>query len=100
MTKQPLFKIIYSRKYRAMGARYHGRHCVVVQSALRGRNTLVRLRGGELAIVPRGNLILVDSGTRTPHLAVGAGYSITTERDTNWLPEVCYSAQVRRDWGY
>lgn len=55
-----LFKVIYSKKYRAMGARYHGRHCIILTIAKgRPRNCLVQLRGKELAVIPWGNLKFV-----------------------------------------
>ena len=52
-----LYKIIYSKKYRAMGCDLHGRHCVIVAIAKgRPKNCLVRLRGKKLVVVPYGNL--------------------------------------------
>lgn len=51
-----LYKILYSKKYRDMGARYHGRHCIVLAVGKRPKNCLVKLRGGELVVVPSGNL--------------------------------------------
>lgn len=54
-----LFKIIYSKKYRQVyGCPYFLRHCVVVtRAASRPFNVLVKLQGGELVVVPFGNLV-------------------------------------------
>ena len=58
-----LWKIIYSKKYRNEGCKYHGRHCVVIQRASgRPFNVLVQLRGKELVVVPWGNLRKVYKG--------------------------------------
>ena len=54
-----LHRIWYSKKYQAMGVKYHGRHCVVEGYAKKGAkpfNCLVRLKGNERAIVSYGNL--------------------------------------------
>jgi hypothetical protein len=102
MAKSALFKIVYSAKYRALGVRYHLRHCIVIQSARRGRNCLVKLHGGELAIVPRGNLVLVDpgdAGCDKPNKK-GSGWAETTERNRDWVRESVHYAQIRADWGF
>ena len=54
-----LFKIIYSKKYRQVyGCPYFLRHCIVIREASsRPLNVLVKLKGGKLVIVPKGNLI-------------------------------------------
>jgi len=55
--KVKLHKIVYSKKYQKFGAEYHDRHCVVLRRATgRPKNVLVQLRGGELAVVPSGNI--------------------------------------------
>ena len=52
-----LYKIVYSYKYRTMGCRYHLRHCVIIKVVSgRPKNVLVKLNGGELAVVPWGNI--------------------------------------------
>lgn len=54
-----IYRIVYSAKYRQEGARYHGRHCIVRQFPKKGTrpfNCLVQLKGGELAVIPYGNL--------------------------------------------
>jgi hypothetical protein len=54
-----LFKIVYSKKYRnSYHCQYFLRHCIIVTKATsRPFNVLVKLRGGELVIVPNGNLV-------------------------------------------
>lgn len=55
-----MYRIIYSAKYRKMGCKYHLRHCVILLVAPgRPKNCLVKLHGGELAVVPYGNLKFV-----------------------------------------
>jgi len=54
-----LYKIIYSKKYRAVyGCSYFLRHCIIVAKATsKPFNILVKLKGGELVVVPYGNLV-------------------------------------------
>lgn len=54
-----LYKIIYSKKYRQIyHCQYFLRHCIVVAKATsKPFNILVKLKGGELVVVPFGNLI-------------------------------------------
>ena len=56
-----LFKIAYSKRYRDMGVKYHGRHCIILNRAVgKPNNCLVQLRGGKKAVIPSGNLFFVD----------------------------------------
>jgi len=58
MKEYKLLKVVYSKKYRqTFECRYHGRHCIALRGATgRPKNVVVRLRGGELAVIPCGNL--------------------------------------------
>ena len=58
MKEYKLLKVVYSKKYRqAYECRYHLRHCVALRGATgRPKNVVVQLRGGELAVIPAGNL--------------------------------------------
>jgi hypothetical protein len=40
-----------------MGAKYFLRHCIILKIAIgKPKNVLVKLHGGELAVIPYGNL--------------------------------------------
>ena len=59
MGLKKLFKIVYSKKYREVyGCPYFLRHCIIVAKATsKPFNMLVKLKGGELVVVPYGNLV-------------------------------------------
>lgn len=103
MTKRPLYKIVYSKKYRKLGVKYHLRHCVVLKrTSGRPRNVLVQLRGNELAIVSSGNLVLVDPGDagRQRTNRNGSGWPETTERNRDWVREDVYMKELKESWGF